>query len=177
MSISIARLGAACVFFLGVGAVQAGAQELTNCVTEETDWCVYLEQDPTECWVASEPKEMVNTRDGQVRAVRRGTTLLFVSYRPGSNVKGEVAFTGGYPFREGSNVTLEVGDSSFDLFTEGEYAWPGSPAEDAQIVAALKAGSRAVVKGVSGRGTNTADTFSLIGFTKALEEAERRCSG
>ena len=29
--------------------------------------------------------------------------------------------------------------------------------------------------GRSGRGTQTKDTFSLLGFTAAVEEAEKRC--
>jgi hypothetical protein len=33
-----------------------------------------------------------------------------------------------------------------------------------------------VVTGVSSRGTTTKDTFSLLGFTAALDEAERRCA-
>ena len=35
----------------------------------------------------------------------------------------------------------------------------------------------AVVTGVSSRGTNTQDTFSLLGFTASIEDAENRCSG
>jgi hypothetical protein len=34
-----------------------------------------------------------------------------------------------------------------------------------------------VVTGVSGRGTQTQDTFSLLGFTAAIEDAEKRCAG
>ena len=36
--------------------------------------------------------------------------------------------------------------------------------------------NQAVLTGVSGRGTTTQDTFSLLGFTASVEEAERRCS-
>ncbi len=38
-------------------------------------------------------------------------------------------------------------------------------------------GAQAVVTGVSGRGTQTRDTFSLLGFTASVEEAQRRCAG
>jgi hypothetical protein len=74
-------------------------------------------------------------------------------------------------------VTLDVGGTQFTLFTEGEWAWPASPEEDARIVTALQAGSQAVLTGVSGRGTQTQDTFSLLGFTAAVEEARSRCAG
>jgi len=39
----------------------------------------------------------------------------------------------------------------------------------------MKAGSSAIVTGRSARGTVTKDTFSLLGFTAALEEAATRC--
>lgn len=153
------------------------AQESTNRVGAHTDWSVFEEGDPKQCWAVSAPKETVNTRDGRVVAVRRGDTLLFVSWIPGNGVKGQVSFTGGYPFREGSTVTLDVGGTVFELFTEGEMAWAASEADDAKIITAMKRGSDAVATGVSSRGTTTKDSFSLFGFTAAVEEAEKRCAG
>ena len=47
---------------------------------------------------------------------------------------------------------------------------------NARIVEAMKRGTDAVLTGVSGRGTTTRDTFSLLGVTAAIEEANRRCS-
>ena len=147
----------------------------TNRVAAETDWSVFVESDPTECWAVSAPKETVNTRDGRVVAVRRSDILLFVAYRPGSNVSGEVSFTGGYPFAGGSTVTLSIGGANFELFTEGEWAWPADPSQDQQIISAMQRGSQARLTARSSRGTRTEDTFSLLGFTAALEEASRRC--
>jgi hypothetical protein len=164
---------AAALVFCGIAA---SAQESSNRVAAKTDWSVFVETNPTECWGVSAPKETVNTRDGRVVAVRRGDILLFVSYRPDSGVSGEVSFTGGYPFAGGSTVSLEIGDATFELFSEGEWAWPASASDDAKIVTAMKRGTLAVVTARSSRGTVTRDTFSLLGLTAALEEAERRCN-
>ncbi|MEO9865234.1 MAG: hypothetical protein ABJF73_14640, partial [Yoonia sp.] len=82
------------------------AQESSNRVAANTDWSVFVEDNPTECWGVSAPKETVNSRDGNVVQVRRGDILLFVFYRPGASVQGQVAFTGGYPFASGSTATL-----------------------------------------------------------------------
>jgi len=161
---------------LSIGSV-AMAQDSTNRVAAKTDWSVFVEDGPTECWIVSAPKGTVNTRDGKVVAVNRGDILLFVSFRPGSNVAGEVSFTGGYPFKEGTTVNVKIGDASFELFVDGEWAWPASPSEDDKIRTAMKRGASAIVTGVSSRDTTTEDTFSLLGFTAALDEAERRCSG
>lgn len=158
-------------------AVPATAQEeSTNRVAANTDWSVFVEDDPKECWGVSAPKETaLLDSSGNPTQGRRGDILLFVFYRPGANVDGQVTFTGGYPFAGGSTVTLSIGDDSYELFTEGEWAWPATPEDDAQIVAAMKRGASAVVRGRSGRGNQTVDTFSLLGFTAAVEEAARRC--
>ena len=42
-------------------------------------------------------------------------------------------------------------------------------------MAAMKAGSQAVLTAHSSRGTQTVDTFSLLGFTAAMDDAQSRC--
>ena len=162
---------------LATTAVAQDTEMSDNRVAAVTAWSVFVENDPTECWVVSAPEETVNTRDGVVVSVRRGEILMFVTYRPGEGVSGELSFAGGYPFAEGSTVTVTVGEQSFELFTTGESAWPPSESDDAQLMTAMKRGTEAVVVGMSARGTRTEDTFSLYGFTAALEEAQSRCSG
>ncbi len=162
--------------FLAFAAQGAVAQEVTNRVAADTDWAVFEGADPKECWAVTAPKETTNTRDGRTVSVRRGDILLFVTYRPTQNIAGEVSFTGGYPFAEGSTVTLDVAGSSFELFTEGEYAWPATPTDDQKIVTAMKRGANAVLTARSSRGTQTQDTFSLLGATAMIEDAETRCT-
>ena len=151
----------------------AQAQESTNRVATMTDWNVFTEESPKECWGVSKPKESVNTRDGKPAAVTRSDILLFVTFRPGK--PGEISFTGGYPFAGGSTVEVSVDGNAFQLFTDGEWAWPGSTEDDAKLLAALKAGTNATLTARSGRGTQTVDTFSLRGFTAAMEDAGKRC--
>ena len=164
----------ACLSFASAAATAQDSS--TNIVNSNTDWSVFVEDDPTECWSVSAPKETVNTRGGNVVSATRGQILLMVFYRPSAGAKGQVAFTGGYPFRKDSTVSVDIGGSEFSLFTEGEWAWPLTPEDDAKIVTAMKRGAQAVVTGVSSRGTTTKDTFSLLGFTAAVEDAEARCS-
>lgn len=155
-----------------LAASGAQAQESTNRVAANTDWSVFVEESPKECWSVSKPKETINTKNGRVVQVRRGDILLFVSYRPGS--AGQVSFTGGYPFAGDSTVALTVGDTTFQLFVDGEWAW-ARPEDDAKIIAAMKAGADAVAVGKSARGTRTEDKFSLLGFTAATDDAAARC--
>ncbi|MBR9764158.1 MAG: hypothetical protein GYB53_11690 [Rhodobacteraceae bacterium] len=165
---------AAAIFATAAGT--AWAQSVSeNQVAARTDWSVFEETDPRECWAVSVPKETVNTRDGEVVSVRRSEIQLMAFYRPGASVTGQLAFTGGYPFAEGSTVSLDVDGNTFELYTEGEWAWPATTADDARILTVLKAGSEAVLTARSSRGTVTKDTFSLMGFTAAVEDSERRC--
>jgi Invasion associated locus B (IalB) protein len=154
------------------------AQDLaTNRVAGEGDWSVFVEQNPGECIAVSRAVDELNLRDGQPVSVQRGDSLLYVIWRPGEGVAGQVVFTGGYPFAPGSAVALVIGDRRFNLFTEGDHAWSENAAADADIIAAMRAGSQAILAGVSGRGTQTQDTFSLSGFTAMSGAASQACGG
>jgi len=153
----------------------AAQQTSTNQVATSTAWSVFEDKDPRECWAVSAPTETVNTKDGRVVAVKRCDILLMTFFRPGAGVQGQITFTGGYPFAGGSTVGLDVGGTRFELFTEGEWAWPASTEDDAKILAAMKRGTDAVLTARSGRGTQTKDTFSLLGYTAAVDEAQKRC--
>jgi hypothetical protein len=176
MTTTLSRIGALAA--LAAFAAGAGhAQETsTNRVAATTDWSVFQETDPPECFAVSAPKSQENSRDGEPVTVQRGETLLFVTYRPSEGLNGQVSFTGGYPFADNSTVQLDVGGTQFTLFTQGEWAWPANPEADARIIAALQGGSEAVLTGQSGRGTVTRDTFSLLGFTSAVDQAKTRCA-
>jgi len=164
------------MFSAAIGT-SAWAQESTNRVAAVTDWSVFVETNPSQCWSVSAPKQTVNAdAQGRPKAVRRSDILMFVSFRQGTTQQqGEVSFTGGYPFAPNSKVVLDIGGTKFDLFSEGEWAWTGSAEDDAKIIAALKGGASAVIKANSARGTYTTDTFSLLGFTAAYDEAQKRC--
>ncbi|MCC6304639.1 MAG: hypothetical protein IT545_05515 [Rhodobacteraceae bacterium] len=167
--------GIAAAAALVLAAAAAAAQDSSNVVATQTDWSVFVEDDPKECWAVSSPKEWSATdRNGRATSVRRGDIRFFVAYRP-AGARGEIAYTGGYPFAEGSAVAVEIGEARFELFTEGEWAWPASPEEDGRLMEAMRKGEQAIVTARSGRGNNTRDVFSLLGFTAATTEAERRC--
>ena len=173
MTTLLGRAFGAALIVATLPASFAMAQESDNRVAVTSDWNVFTEEEPKECWGVTVPKETVNTRDGQPASVRRGDILLFVTFRPGK--PGEVSFTGGYPFADGSTVGVTIDGNAYELFTDGEWAWPATPESDAQLLAAMKNGAQAVVTARSGKGTQTQDTFSLRGFTAAMTEAETRC--
>ena len=84
------------IAFIGVTfSTQTYAQETSsNKVANKTDWSIFVEDNPKECWSVSKPKETINTRDGRIVSVKRGDILLFVNFRPESKVNGQLTFTG-----------------------------------------------------------------------------------
>ena len=160
-------------------AAVASAQDVGTRVAEESDWQTFVATDPKGCWAATAPRKSEHTRNGRPVKVNRGEIRLFVAFQPSHKVAGQVSFVSGYPFAKDSGVTLEIDGQKFELFSfgveEDEIAWPASSDEDRKIVASMKRGAEAVVTALSSRGTRTRDTFSLIGATAMIEDAERRC--
>jgi hypothetical protein len=164
---------------LVAGLHPAAAQEDFQPVGNERDWYVYAEETGSGkmCWIASVPERWIARRGGRdvTSDVRRGEIRLMVANRPESGVTNEVSVVVGYPLRDGSAAQLEIGDDRFDMFTQGEMAWTEDAAADGRAIEAMRAGLEAKVTGTSSRGTTTIDTFSLLGFTAALEQARQLC--
>ena len=122
----------------------------TNKVAEKTDWAVFIDKDPTECWVVAQPKQTVNKLNGRVVAAKRGEILLFVFYRPGEKLTGQVAFTGGYPFSKSAPLSFDIDGKKYFLPTiDDQWAWAASSADDSKIISAMKLGARAKITGKS----------------------------
>ena len=141
------------------------------------DWSVFEAGEGASrvCWSLSRPKNSEARRGGARASVNRGDIYLMVAVRPGQGVRNEVSTVVGYTFRENSTVRVDIGSGTFSMFTDGGNAWLENAAADDQMVAAMRRGVDAVITGVSSRGTTTIDTYSLLGFTAALEEAQRLC--
>lgn len=141
-------------------------------------WPVYVQENPTRCWITAEPSGTTASRNGRdvTGNISRDVSLLFVSFWPDDGRVGEISYTGGYQFAAGSTVTIEVGGVSFSMFTEGPMSWAGSPQDDAAIIAAMRGGDAAVLTATSTRGTEVIDTFNLQGFELAMNDAQVRCA-
>jgi invasion protein IalB len=125
------------------------------------------------CYMAARPTK------SQPDGAKRGDVLLTIMHRPAAKQRDEVSFQSGYPFKPGAPVVIDVEKKKFELFTkpetDAEGAWARDAAMDKALVDAMKGGNSLTVKGTSGRGTDTTDTFSLAGFTKAYAEIGKAC--
>lgn len=104
-----------------------------------------------------------------------GDVFFMLSQHPGQNVTLEPQFTVGYPFKDNSKVVVNIDGKRFSMFTRGSNAWMENPAEEPQVVNAMRAGKSMSVVGQSRRGTETKYTYSLSGVTASIKEIQR-CS-
>jgi len=105
----------------------------------------------------------------------RNPIYMFISSRPAEKVSNEVSVVIGYPFKPGTEASAAVGSTSYALYTQQDGAWIKNAADEAQMVDAMRAGQSAVVKGVSAKGTQSTDTFSLKGLSQALDRVGQEC--
>ncbi len=103
-------------------------------------------------------------------------------------VRNEVQTLVGYPMRattdsffhaaiiDGKSYPMKsIPDDPATSITDSEAAWLASMDDESGFVTSLKAGTKLVVKGTSGRGTQTTDTYSLAGATAAMAAIDKAC--
>src|SRR5262245_5332381 len=105
----------------------------------------------------------------------RDPAYAFVSTRPAEKVINEVSIMIGYQLKPGSESTLEVGGASYAMYTQGDGLWIKNAAEEERMVDAMRKSADVTVKGVSAKGTETTDTFSLKGLAQALDRIAQDC--
>lgn len=107
----------------------------------------------------------------------RDPAYAFISTRPAEKVVNEVSVMVGYPLKPGSESTIDVGGTSFAMYTQGDGIWIKNAAEEDRLVEAMRKGADITVKGVSARGTASIDVFSLKGLSQALDKVAQACGG
>jgi invasion associated locus B (IalB) protein len=105
----------------------------------------------------------------------RNPIYMFISTRPAEKVSNEVSIVIGYPFKPGADATVTVGSASFPLYTQQDGGWIKNAADEANMVNAMRSGQTAVIKGVSAKGTQSSDTFTLKGLAQALDRTAQEC--
>jgi invasion protein IalB len=105
----------------------------------------------------------------------RDPAYVFVSTRPAEKVVNEVSVMIGYQLKAGSESSLEVGGARYAMYTQGDGLWIKNAAEEERMVDALRKGTDVTIKGVSAKGTETTDVFSLKGLAQALDRLTQDC--
>jgi len=160
----------AAVWAVLLGSMGSAAAQNPKQIGNFANWqaLTFQEEGKSGCYTIAEPIR----KEGAYNT--RGRVYTLVTHRPADKKLNVVTIIAGYDYKEGSDVTIEVGGEKFSLFTQSGMAW-ASDEDDSKIVDAMKKGSDLVVHGVSTKGTETTDTYSLIGFTKAYNAIGQAC--
>lgn len=155
---------------LAFTATTVAAQDPPRPLGKFRDWTAYTYEDGNGkvCYIVSEPVE------ARGDYTRRGDTYVMISHWPGRGSWGEVMVVAGYEYQSGSTTTATVGNSTFDMETEGDAAWVVE-SDQSGLLAAMRRGRDMTIEGTSSRGTLTTDTYSLMGVTAGMEAMEEEC--
>ena len=160
----------AMAMILGVWGLPAAAQDWIG-TFEDWNAFEYAEGGGKVCYIASTPLDMTP------KNVTRGDVFMQVVNNTDDGSKNVVNIVAGYTFQDNSVTTATINNVDFRMFTAGDGAWNSSSEKDNEMVQAMIRGAELVVAGQSSRGTNTTDTYSLLGFTAAHQAMTEACGG
>jgi hypothetical protein len=158
------------------------------------DWGVYQTQASKGrvCYTLAQPKDRTPAN------LNRDPAYAFISDRPGEGVRNEVSFIMGFdvanPAEEAKSddkadkakakaakapavkaATATVNDQTFELLAKSTNLWVKNAAKEGQLVDEMRKGAKLEVRAMSKKGNLTTDTYSLAGFSQALERVLKDC--
>ena len=156
------------------------------------DWGVYQTQAAKGrvCYTLVQPK------DRAPADLKRDPAYAFISDRPGEGVRNEISFIMGFDVvnpPEDSTADSKkpaadpkksaaakaamaiVGDQSFELLAKTTNLWVKNAAKEGQLIDEMRKGAKLQVMAASKKGHMTTDTYSLAGFSQALERVQKDC--
>ena len=121
------------------------------------------------CYIGSLP---INTDLPETK--KRGDNYIIVYKIIGSD-ENIVQVEAGYKYNLEKNITIKIDNSSFKFYStmdSSETAWTD---EDKKVIYAMKRGLSLLLSGQSTRGTITNDSYTLKGFTTAINKLNNDC--
>lgn len=169
MSLSLGRVAVAILALCASPA--AFAQAGPTLIGNSDAWEAYKNSDArgTVCWAVTQPQTK------EPAAAKRDPIYFIITTWPKQGISNEPSIVIGYPFKEGSQATVEVGSDKFSFFTKADGAWLQNKTEEQRLITAMRGASEMTVKGMSRRGTLTTDTYSLKGLSVTLDKVAEGC--
>ena len=154
-----------------LAAISPAQAQSARVLGDFRDWSSYAADDGTgtQCFAMTKPKTTEPTPENY------GDAYLYITNRPGEDVVSEFNVVSGYVFQTGSVASINIGGTSFALFTQADAAWLDDKAQAAALAAAIRAGSNLTIEGVSATGTRIVQTYSLSGATAAQQAIGAEC--
>ena len=128
-------------------------------LTKDDDWC----------YIGSLP-----IKSDLPKTKKRGENYILVYKIIGSD-ENIVQVEAGYQYNLDKDILVKIDNNSFKFYStedSSETAWTDN---DQKVVYAMKKGLELVLSGQSSRGTITNDTYTLKGFTAAINKLNKDC--
>ena len=202
---SAVRLLASCALVVAAAAAHAASAKKSEkeaaankpaLVASYGDWSVFQSQAGKShiCYTLAQPKERAPAD------LKRDPAYAFISERPAERVRNEVSFIMGFEVGgappppeakekkkadardrktklEPSSPTAVIGDAEFELLPKGNNVWVKNAAQESQLIDEMRKGVKLTIKAASKKGAVTIDSYSLAGFSQAIDRAMKDCPG
>ena len=128
-----------------------------------------LVKDDDWCYIGSLPlkTDLPSTK-------KRGDNYILV-YKIIGSEDNIVQVEAGYSYNLKKEITVKIDNTTFNFYStedSSETAWTN---DDGKVIFAMKKGLELILSGVSTRGTVTNDTYTLKGFTAAINQLNKDC--
>ena len=128
-------------------------------LTKDDDWC-YIGSLPIK-------SDLPDTK-------KRGENYILV-YKIIGNDENIVQVEAGYQYNLDKDIIVTIDNTSFNFYSTEESLETAWTDNDDKVVYAMKKGLELVLSGHSSRGTITNDTYTLKGFTSAINKLNKDC--
>tara|TARA_B100001758_G_C17798265_1_gene298222 strand:- start:67 stop:498 length:432 start_codon:yes stop_codon:yes gene_type:complete len=128
-----------------------------------------FEKDDDWCYIGSLP-----LKSDLPATKKRGDNYILVYKIIGSD-ENIIQVEAGYKYNLDKDIVIKIDNTSFDFYStedSSETAWTN---DDQKVVYAMKKGLELILSGESSRGTITNDTYTLKGFTLAINKLNEDC--
>ena len=128
-----------------------------------------LEKNENWCYIGSAPisSDLPETK-------KRGENYILV-YKIIGTEENIIQIEAGYKYNLDKTINVKIDNTNFNFYStedSSETAWTN---DDKKVIYAMKKGLELTLTGESTRGTITNDTYTLQGFTKAVNQLNKDC--
>ena len=134
---------------------------------EKGKW-TFIKQDDW-CYIGSLP-----IKSDLPESKKRGNNYILV-YKIIGSEENIVQVEAGYNYNLDKKINVTIDNTSFEFYStqdSSETAWTN---DDNKVIYAMKKGLELLLSGESSRGTTTNDTYTLKGFTSAVNKLNSDC--
>ena len=147
------------IFFANISNISYALEKGSWTLTKDSDWC-YIGSLPIK-------SDLPETK-------KRGENYIIVYKIIGSD-ENIVQVEAGYQYNLDEDIVVNIDNTSFKFYSTEDSSETEWTDNDQKVVYAMKKGLELVLSGHSNRGTITNDTYTLKGFTSAINKLNKDC--